>query len=374
MRLVHVITGLAVGGAETMLRKLLCVTDRERFDPVVVSLIPGGEIGDLLKADGIPVLNAGITGLADLPGGIWRLRALARDLEPRIIQGWMYHGNLAASLMAAFSPGNPGLFWNIRHSVDDLRNEKATTRFVIRLGSRFSGQPRRIIVNSSASVGQHVGLGYRADKCLMIPNGFDTAALRPDPRARLALREELGIDGTAPVVGMVARRHPMKGHEDFLEACAMVAVGNPDARFVLAGRGVTMEDPGLAKSAAAPELAGRVHLLGQRGDAASLMAGLDVLCLSSRFGEGFPNVLGEAMSCGVPCVSTDVGEAAAIIGPVGEVVPARDIAALAAGITKILTMADDERAALGDAARQRIVDRYSLGEVARRYEELYASR
>jgi glycosyltransferase involved in cell wall biosynthesis len=370
---VHVITGLQVGGAEMMLLKLLGAMDRSTFDPVVISLIPGGECRTLIEAEGIPVHDLSMKKGLPSPAGILALRRLAGKLEPDVIQGWMYHGNLAGALLSRFAPGKPRLIWNIRHSVADIGREKPTTRLVIRLGGLSSRSPCRIIFNSGMSLEQHTGLGYPREKGLMIPNGFDLDMFHPSPEARAALRKELGLSPETLLVGVAARRHPMKGHEEFLKAAALLNAGGRDIRFVLVGRGVTSGDPVLRDLSGRPELVGLVFLLGQRENMPFFLAGLDLLCVPSLYGEGFPNVLGEAMACGVPCVATNVGESGEIVGETGRIVQPGEQDALADAMGQMLDMDPEARMDLGVKCRGRILENYSLENIAERYAELYRS-
>lgn len=373
MKVVHLITGLQVGGAEMMLLKLLRAMDRSTFDPVVISLIPGGECRALIETEGIPVHDLSMKNRLPSPAGILALRRLARKLEPDVIQGWMYHGNLAGVLLSRFSSGKPRLFWNIRHSVEDIGREKPMTRLVIRLGGLFNRAPYRIIFNSGMSLDQHTGFGYPREKSLMIPNGFDLDRFHPSLEARAGLREELGLPPETLLVGVAARRHPMKGHEEFLKAAALLRAGGRDVRFVLVGRGVTSSDPILRDLSGRTELEGRVLLLGQREDMPSFLAGLDLLCVPSLFGEGFPNVLGEAMACGVPCVATEVGESREIIGETGRIVRPGETAALAEAMGEMLDLDPEASLDLGGRCRGRILEHYSLKNIAERYAELYLS-
>ena len=373
MKVVHVITGLQTGGAETMLHKLLLAMDRKRFQPVVVSLLAGGEILEKIVEAGIPVHVLGMKRGLPTPATLLKLRGLARTLEPDVIQGWMYHGNLACALLGGFAPGKPRLIWNIRHTVDDIGLEKPLTRLVIRLGGLLKRTPYRIIFNSGISLDQHARLGYPRKKGLMIPNGFDLSMFRPSLEARVRLREELGLSPETLLVGVAARRHPMKGHEEFLKAANLLMASKRDVRFVLVGRGVTSDDRRLRDLAGAPNLEGVVHLLGQCGDMASFFAGLDLVCVPSIFGEGFPNVLGEAMACGVPCVATDVGESREIIADTGRVVKPGDSAALAEAMGELLDMTGEARSDLGNRCRARILDNYSLEKIVEQYVQLYLS-
>jgi len=372
VKVVHVITGLHVGGAETMLHKLLLAMDRERFDPVVVSLLAGGEILDQMEKSGIPVHVLRMKRGMISPAAVMRLRRLARVLSPDVIQGWMYHGNLAASLMSLFAPGHPQLFWNIRHSMYDLKHERRMTRLAIRLGAALSSQPRRILFNSTVSINQHADLGFCRERAQMVPNGFDLTRFQPASEARRALRLELGLDPGTPLVGVVGRRHPLKGHDDFLRTAEEVHRRRPDVHFVLAGRGVTTEDPVFVDFLQGRDDADHWHFLGPRTDTPILFAALDVLAMPS-VSEGFPNVVGEAMACGVPCAATDVGETATLVADLGKVVPAGDPNSLAKAILELLSLDSTSRRALGVECRDRIRREYSLDKVAGIYGDLYAS-
>jgi glycosyltransferase involved in cell wall biosynthesis len=371
MRVVHVITGLAVGGAEAMLVKLLGRMDRTRFEPAVVSLMSGGSNRDEIVRLGIPVHELGMRpGLPD-PIVLTRLALLARRLRPDLIQGWMYHGNLAALWAQAWVPGAPSLVWNIRHSLHDIGNEKTLTRAVIRLGSRLDGRARAVVCNSQVSLEQHARIGYRRDRLVMIPNGFDLGRFRPDPEARRILRQELGIPLNVPLVGMVARRHPMKGHEDFLRMAVSVKHAEEDARFLMVGRGVEPGDDRLEVLVGPESLSHAVSMVGERRDTHRVMAALDVLVVPSTFGEGFPNVLGEAMACCVPCVTTDVGDSAAVVGPLGRVVAPGRPEDLAREVLSLLKLSPEEREEFGRRCRKRVEDHFALDAIARRYEDLY---
>ena len=205
----------------------------------------------------------------------------------------------------------------------------------------------------------------------MIPNGFDLDEFRPDPDARSWFRKELGLSPVTPLVGLVARYDPMKDHENFLRAAASVLKQRPGIHFVLVGQGVDESNQELVTEMRKHNISLSLHLLGNRHDIRNIMPALDVLVLSSAFGEGFPNVLGEAMAAEVPCIVTDVGDAAQIIGNTGKVVGAKDAPGLAAAIREVVDMPVEERGRLGRAARRRIEECFSLPSVGRQYEGLY---
>ena len=235
--------------------------------------------------------------------------------------------------------------------------------------SRF---PRVVISNSDAGLTWHEALGYRPRRWALIPNGIDTEAFRPDPRARAETRAALGFGEGVFAIGLIARCDPMKDHATFIRAAARLAETRPEARFVLVGRGTDSRDGALERWIAEAGITDRTRRLSERTDIAKIIPGLDLMTLSSAFGEGFPNVLGEAMACGVPCVTTDVGDAARVVGDSGLVVRPRDPDALAAAWDEAAARDGATRAASGAAAREWIIAQYSLAGMVRRYEDLYS--
>lgn len=371
MRVVHVITGLATGGAEVMLRKLLASMDRDRYESYVISLVPGGRLAAEIAELGVPVIELGMTRGIPSPLAFYRLFRAVRRIRPQVIQGWMYHGNFAAWLGWWMCGREAGLYWNIRQSLYDLSREKLGTRAVIRFCARHASDVKRILYNSITARRQHETIGYLPHLGMTIPNGFETDVFHPDPTAPTRLRDQLGIGPETLLIGLIARFHPMKDHENFLQAAALLYAHHPQARFVLVGNRVDLKNDTLRRQIGKLGLRDGVFLLGERSDVAELTAGLDVATSSSN-SEAFPNAIGEAMACGVPCVVTDVGDSADVVGDTGLVVPAADPAALADAWAAMIEMGVEKRRTLGEAARRRIEVRYSLPAIARAYEALYA--
>jgi len=375
MRVLHVITGLETGGAEMMLLKLLSATPRASIESAVISLTgPGGMIGERLAAIGVTVEAMGLARTPASIVGLPRLLTAARRARPHLIQGWMYHGNLAASLIGALGSHPIPILWGIRQTLYRLSDERRSTRAVIRLGSALSRLPSSILYNSALSAEQHEAIGYDRTKRLVIPNGFDCNQFRSSAEARLDVRAELGLPTDSILIGLVARYHPMKGHEVFLRAAKLLSRDRPALRFVLAGHEVTRENPALAALIEELRLGEHVIVLGERSDMPRLTAALDIASSSSVRSEGFSNAIGEAMSCGIPCVATDIGGSREIIGETGVLAPPGDAAALARAIGVILDESIDQRRARGAAARARVEQKFSLPEIARRYHELYRAR
>jgi glycosyltransferase involved in cell wall biosynthesis len=369
-KILHIIVDLDPGGAEVMLYRLLTRTDRARFDSRVLSLTTEGVVAERIRALGVPAASLGMRRGSINPIAFFRLVHFLRKERPHLIQTWMYHADLLGGLAARLA-GNIPVVWGIHHTNLEPGENKPGTLRIARLNAFLSKRlPRRIVCCSHSTREVHARAGYADDKMVVIPNGFDLSELRPDPAARQEVRRELEVGERAPLVGMVARFHPQKDHASFLEAAKILHGRLPDVRFLLCGDGVTCENRALSDRVRQAGLADHAHLLGMRGDAPRLLAALDVAVLSS-VGEAFPLVLGEAMACGVPCVSTDVGDAARIIGETGQVVPPRDPAALAAAVERVLNLEPDRRRELGMAARRRIEENYSLEKAAAQYQEIY---
>ena len=373
MSLLHVITGLNVGGAETMLAKLIESGERdpERLRPEVLSLLAPGKLADRIRARSVPVHSLGMNLGLPSARAAWRLARIARTVRPGLLLGWMHHGNLAATCASWALPGRPPVIWNIRHSLVDIAYEKPLSRAVLRLGAALSRSPAAIIYNSMTAARQYEAFGFPGEKTVVIPNGFDCHQFRPRDGAREMLLQAYGIDPAATIVGMVARMHPMKDHAMLVDAVARARSSGHDLHLLLVGTGTDEPPPELAAAISRALPADRVTCAGERDDVAVWLSGLDLLALPSAWGEAFPNVLGEAMASGVPCVATDVGDSGWIIGDTGRLVPPRDPAAMAAALARLTEAGADARRRMGEAARARVVACFSLGQIAGRYAALY---
>jgi glycosyltransferase involved in cell wall biosynthesis len=370
LRIVHVIAGLSVGGAETMLCKLLSVSGDSPRDAEVISLTDIGPVGERIKQQGVPVRALGMSRGRPAISGLFRLRSWLRQSAPDLVQTWMYHADLVGGLAARLA-GKIPVVWGIRNGVLEPHGNKRMTIWTAQTSAKLSRWlPDRIVCCSESARRFHEAMGYQSDKMSVIPNGFDVSTFKPDHEARAQVRQELQAPPNAVLIGLVARWDPQKDHQNFLRAAGRLASRRSEVRFVLCGDGITGENEQLAASIAAAGIGDRCHLLGRRGDVQRLTASLDIATCSS-YAEAFPNVLGEAMACGVPCASTDAGDAALIIGDTGIVVPTRNPMALADAWLKLIEMGSTGRRQLGLRARQRIQDQFDLTRVNRRYLELY---
>jgi glycosyltransferase involved in cell wall biosynthesis len=373
IRVAHVITGLGTGGAERMLLKLLTHLDPKRFDSRVFSLLPSsGPIAAGIEALSVPVTSLGMGRRNPSPAALLRLGNALRAFRPHLVQTWMYHADLVGGLSAKLTGLRVPVVWNIRHGRLDPVVSRRRTFAVVRVCAMASRWiPHTIICCSNDARETHSSIGYADSKLCVIPNGFDTSLFRPDPVARAAVRAELGVPGDAFLIGMVARFDPQKDHQSFVQAAARLHEQRPGVHFVLCGTRVSTDNQELRAWVDAAGLSSVVHLLGERRDVERINAALDLGALSSRSGEGFPNVLGEAMACGVPCVATDVGDSSLVIGDTGRVIPPLVPTVLADAWRDFVDMDRGELRALGVRARQRIVQQFSIEEVAERYARTY---
>lgn len=345
--------------------------DRERFDPEVLSLITPGKLGGRIHLQNVPVHTLGMRQGAPSLTAVVKLARTIGAIRPSLIQGWMHHGNIAASFGAWMLRPRPPVVWNIRHSLVDLGHEKPLTRVVLRLSAVLSSTPAAIIYNSRVAARQYEAFGFPNDRTVIIPNGFDCDHFRPDVKARQILCRTFGISEGVTVVGMVARFHPMKDPGTLVDAVRRARLAGRDLHLLLVGSGFEKPPSALAATIRMSLPKDRVTMVGDRHDVGSWLPGLDILALPSAWGEGFPNILGEAMACGVACVATDVGDSAWIMGGHGRVVPPRDAEAMAQALEWLTEIGANGRGQIGAAARARVVELFSLAQVARQYEALY---
>lgn len=370
MKIMHVITGLGVGGAEIALCNLSENLNALGAQQIVVSLSSEGLLSKRVREAVARLEHLDMKPGRPHPAALRNLTKLIAFEKPDLVHSWMYHANLAASL-ACLVGKVPPVIWAVHASVDSLRREKRATRCLIWLGARLSWQPQRIVYVSRLAARQHRNLGYRKTGERVIPNGFDTDKLCPSRLQREKTRAELRVSDQDFVIGLIARYHPMKDHKNFMRAAACFAADRPNAAFVLAGNGLDMENDEVVNGLKSLDLMDRTRLCGRCSNVSDLIAGLDALCLSSAWGEAFPMIIGEAMACGVPCVATDVGDVREFIGDTGIVVPPMDAAALCAGWKIIANLSAEQREALGRRARDRIVRNYSSRLMASTYRNLY---
>ena len=352
----HVITGLGVGGAETMLASLAQAEAAAGQPPVVVSLTLGGPIAAPLEEAGIEVFDLGMVRGLPPPGALFKLRSLIRRFRPAVLQSWMYHANLMATGALSLS----GLrrktvhYWGIRCSDMDLDAYGWMFRAVVKAGGLFSAWPDAVTCNSEAGIAVHKALGYNPRRFLLVDNGIDIARFAPDPAARDTVRAEFEIAPETVVIATAARVDPMKDYANLLAALDQL----PDVTAIVMGDGTEMlpDTPGLIR-------------LGRCDRVAQVFAAADLIVSASAYGEGFSNAIAEGMACGLPAVATDVGDARRIVGDAGTIVEPRNSAILAAAIDALSRRPD--RAEMGRAARERIEMLFSLERSVAHFRKLH---
>jgi glycosyltransferase involved in cell wall biosynthesis len=372
IKVTHIITGLSLGGAETMLYRVVRHADVQHFKNEVISLTDLGGLASQIQGAGVSVRALGMKRSIPNPLLVMRLARWIRESRPDVIQTWMDHANLVGGL-AAHLAGRVPVIWDIQHSVLEPEIERRRTIFVDRACALLSRRiPTQIVCCSEVSRCVQEKLGYVPEKLQVIPNGVDPEQFRPDPIAPVSVRNELGLPADIPLIGMAARFHAQKDHRNFAEAAALLHVQVPRVHFLLCGDGVTHDNPQLVKWIVDAGIQAHCHLLGPRQDMPRLFAAMDIATTSSISGEGFPLVIVEAMACGTPCVVTDVGDSALIVGEAGMVVAPGNPQMLAGAWREMIEASHDVRRHMGTIARRRVQQHFALSAIVQCYETMYA--
>jgi len=374
IRVMHLITGLHVGGAETMLASLLAGMDRERFQNVVYCMTELGPVADTVRKLGIEVHSLGMKRGTPDPRALIGLARGIRRWQPMVIQTWMYHADLLGGIAGKLFGGIP-VVWGIHASVLRPGADTRATIRLIKVCARLSSRlPARIVCCAEASRLIHARMGYPLSKMVVIPNGFDLQKYFPEPDSARRCEDLFNIPATAHVVTYVARYHPQKDHRTFFAAAKLLTEHYPDVLFVLCGDGIDDNNRELMALIDQAGVRRNTVLLGRRKpeEIALIFSRSQVATLSASWGEAFPLVIGEAMACGAACVVTDVGDSAYMVGDCGIVVRPESPRELAEGWRKVISMEPDERKALGLAARRRIEESFTLRTIVSRYQDLYS--
>ena len=320
MRIAFLIRSLDAGGAQrqvTMLARGL----RQRGDNVTVIVFYGGNtpLASQLVDCGVRLVTLDKKSRWDVLGFLYRLCSHLRAEIPDVLHGYLVDSNILVTLLSPMLPGTATV-WGIRASNMDLSHYDWLARFTFKFSCWLSRFPDLIISNSEAGRRHHIASGFRPTKMEVVSNGIDTAYFRAHPAAGKRLRAEWNVSDTTPLIGMVARLDPMKDHFTFLRAAALLVQELPDARFVCVGDGPAEYRQHLLRFSDNLGLSSHVLWTGNRTDLPDLYSALNLATLTSSSGEGFPNVIAEAMACGVPVVATDVGDVLTILGPLGTTV------------------------------------------------------
>tara|TARA_B100000989_G_scaffold145077_1_gene108096 strand:- start:16171 stop:17913 length:1743 start_codon:yes stop_codon:yes gene_type:complete len=358
----HIITGLERGGAERFLFNLLNYGLQGPFNNRVISLMSEGYYGPLLKKNNIPLTCLNLKRGQINFEAIKQLRKDLIEYTPDIIQGWINHGNFAALIGKFMAKKKSKLSWNIRLSLEMFSEMSFRDRAAVKFRSLFSKIPDLILYNSNRAFKQYRDMGFLNKNDYYVPNGFDIQKWKPDESMRIKMRNELGISSDHKVIGYVGRGDKQKDLPNLFKAFEIVKKKNSDSILVCVGRD-------LKKYSINND---QIIFLDQRSDVQDLMTSFDLLCLCSK-AEGFPNVIGEAMSSGLPCVSTDVGDAKEIVGETGWILPPSNPTLLAKSLDAALKNSQKELQDYGKKARERIINNFSIEVVKHQYISLYHS-
>lgn len=359
MQTLILIRALTTGGAERQAALLAKGLQARGHSTIMMVFYGGGSLEDDLTASGVRLINLEKKGRWDSFAFLWRLLRTLRQERPKIVYSFLTGSNLLTGLLKPWLPGSK-VVWGLRASNMDPTRYDWLIRLTVGLERRLAGRADLIIANSQSGHDHAIAMGFPADRLRVVRNGINTQRFGSDRATGTQLRVEWGVSTDQPLIGLVARLDPMKGHLTFFTAAAKLKTLQPDVRFVCVGDG---PDHYRAKLMAETRRLGLEETLlwvGDRQDMPAVYNALDLAVSASLFGEGVSNMLGEAMACGTPCVTTAVGDSAWLVGDTGIVVPPGDAATLAEAIASQLKRLTTEGDLLRQAARQRIQTHLSV--------------
>ncbi|MCA1854626.1 glycosyltransferase [Massilia oculi] len=366
-KVLHVISGLKVGGAEMVLLRLIMSSRGRPYSHSVISLTPGGGMRQRFADAAVDVIELDFK--RNPLVAFFRLVKIIRERQPDIVQTWMYHADLLGGVAARLA-GCTNVIWGIRTTDVQAGGSRATTLLRNLCAKLSSRVPRFIVCAAQASKISHAAVGYDARRMIVVPNGFDLSRLTASADQRSTLRADCGFADEDLVVGSLGRFNQAKDPKNFVLAAGLLAKQFANVRFLMVGRDIDESNDELRTWITETGNADRFVLLGERSDVPVCLAAMDVFCLSSRT-EGFPNVIGEAMAMRLPCVTTDVGDAALLVAETGTVVPKESPDALADGLAKVVQMSGEGRRQLGEKACARLYAEFSMERARDRFESLY---
>lgn len=361
MSILFLLRSLNVGGAERQLLLLASGLQQHGYSVKVVIFYAGSPLEQEAKALGVQIVDLKRQGRWDLIPFFLRLVRFIKREQPEILHSYLQVPNIWSAFVKLVLPDTK-VVWGIRASNIEWKDYGWQWQATDKAESLLANIPDWMICNSSAGLEHHVQKGYPRRKMSVVRNGIDTERFFPDRKLGRALRAMWGVQENQTLIGMVGRIDPVKDYPDFLQAAAWLAQERPEVRFVCVGGG---PDALLGEYS---DLAHSLHVqdvliwAGEQTEMLQVYNALDLLVLSS-VSEGVSNVLGEAMACGIPCVATDVGDSAQLIGSVGELVPARDPEALKQGMLQLLKRIETDGTRLNTQARQWIMEQFSVAKL-----------
>lgn len=370
LKVLHVIIGLNVGGAEMMLKRLVEADALHGQERIVVSLTSLGTLGKSICDQGIDVHSLGMKSIFDFPTILSKLFKLIRQIRPQVVQTWMYHADLLGGLAARMA-GSCILVWGIR-STSIPHGPLSVTYWLVRICAILSYVvPHKIVCNANVARKAHIELGFSARKICVIGNGFDFSELGNSAVVRASSRGQLGFKENEIVIGVAGRFDPLKDFGNFISAAAKLMTRTNNVRFLMVGRDLDESNETLTHWIENARLSDRIVMVGEQLDIPFYYSAMDIFCLSSR-SEGFPNVLVEALAMGLPCVATNAGDAADILGNTEFVVPTQNADALCDAMLRMCNLGDKARRAVGDDGANRVRLAYDIQKVRCDYQRLYS--
>lgn len=374
LRVLHVITGLRDGGAEAILYRICANTTK--YKHIVVSLSNMDKYGPYLSKLNIPVYALGISSVLSLLPASLTFIKIVRRFNPNVMQTWMYHSNIFGGLLGKLL-GVKNIYWGIHHTILTSLDTKKSTIFISKLNIFLSYIiPKQIIYCAeSAKITQEKKYGYSSTKGVVIYNGYDVNEFSPSKKLRSQFRREIGIDESTFLVGHVGRYSTYKDYKTLIHSFSLLVMTKSyeNINFLLVGTDLVFENKELVELINSHGLLGKVLLFGPRSDIPMILNGIDLFVLTS-ISEAFPNVLSEAMACGIPCISTNVGDAGFILGDTGWTAEIKDSKGIALSIEMAIhEKCNDQLKWLQrkKECRIRIVQYFNIGKMVEGYVKLW---
>lgn len=370
-KIIHVLIGLDVGGAETMLKRLVLGSlDDAEFEHIVISLTDVGIIGEEIVRHGGSVYALGLKSFIDLPRAFFSLSKLFKKLNPDVVHAWMYHAAILSGVVGKIL-SVPVIVWGIRNCEIPQKGFSVSV-FLVKLCSFFSGTiPNCIAYCADSARVHHESFGYSASNSVVINNGYSLDLLKSDDQVRKSIRSRYNFKDSDIVIGIVGRYCLLKDYKTFICAASQILAHVENVKILMVGRGIDQFNAEIGELLEMTGQKNRYVLAGEQRNAVEYYSAMDIFCLSS-ISEGFPNVVCEAMAMELPCVVTDVGDCRRIVESTGIVVPPASIEDLTIGLMKFVSMDVNARKEIGKRSRHLIESRYSLAVILDQYRLLYS--
>lgn len=366
---IHIISSLNIGGAETMLLRLIRHKQEIVKSTTVISLTENGEIGKIMEEMGVNVVCLKMRNWFSILYALIKLKKIIQNEKPAIIHTWMYHANILGGIAAYFAK-NQNIIWSIRRS-EYTSKESFSTFIVMKIGAMLSSIIPKVIVHVAESgLKNHQKYGYKSNNTLVIPNGFDLKKLKHDQITRKKIRNELSLNDDQILIGCVGRFHVSKGYETLIASSVNVSKLHKNVKYLLIGRNMNNQNSILMELINKSGLPENFILVGERLNIHEYMNAMDIFCLSS-ITEGFPNVVGEAMASSLPCVATCVGDVVKITGDNAILVQPKNKDSLSKGLCEMLDMNIEKRKRMGSKGRKKIETDYPINLICEKYYNLY---